>query len=108
MNKLAMFISVPLRTYDRLRKTGYREQGFEVRSGSYNANYTIQSYLVQFPLFSYKFNTISIQLELLRLSAQKGSYRSLDGLDLLTNLKSNMNSYSSNAHELHIKTHFYN
>ena len=66
------------------------------------------NYLIQLPLFSYKFNNISIQLELLRLSAQKGSYRSLDGLDLLTNLKSNMNTYSSSAHELHIKSNFYN
>lgn len=53
MNKLAIFLSVPLRKYDRLRKAGNLEQGFEVRSGNYIASlycaklpYTISTFLI--------------------------------------------------------------
>ena len=64
MNKIAIFLSVPLRKIDRQRKTGYHEQGFEVRSGSFIANYIILSYLIQFPLFSYKYKTVPIQIKI--------------------------------------------
>ena len=56
-----------------------RKEGFEVRSGSYIANYTILSYLIKFPLFSYKYVNVPVQIELLQLSISK-KYRTAESL----------------------------
>ena len=69
---------------------------FEVRSGSYIANYTILSYLIKYPLFSYKYVNVPVQIELLQLSKSK-SYRTAEGLKFLTYQKAKMNFYSSSS-----------
>lgn len=63
-----------------------------MRSGSYLANYTILSYLIKYPLFSYKYVNVPVQIELLRLSLNK-TYRTPDGLKFLTDQKASMNFY---------------
>ena len=65
MTKFANFFSVPLSLIDRKRKTGYNEQAFGVRTGSYLANYNALSYRNQYPLFSYKYSKIPVQLKFL-------------------------------------------
>lgn len=85
MNIISLFLSVPLRFYHRNRIYGI-ESNYEVRFANYIANYTILSYLLKYPLFSYKFRWISIQLKLLRLSKNK-NYKLVGGLFNLENLK---------------------
>ena len=78
-----------------------------MRSGSYLANYIILSYLIKYPLFSYKYVHAQGKIELLRLSLHK-SYRTLDGLKFLTDKKASLNFYSSSSHWLHINKNFWN
>ena len=105
MTKFANFFSVPLSFFDRKRKTGYNEQAFGVRTGSYLANYIALSYLNQYPLFSYKYSKVPVQLELLRLSKSK-LHKSEEGLLNLISLKETMNSYNASSHWEHINKNF--
>jgi hypothetical protein len=86
MNKISTALSVPLRYRHRIRKNNFKEESYEVRTANYISNYTILSYLIQYPLFSYKYKEVSVQLELLRLSKNK-NYKRTDGLNRLENLK---------------------
>jgi hypothetical protein len=89
MQRIAIFLSVPLRFRIRLRKSGLTESAYEVRSANYISNYTILSYILQYPLFSYKYLNINVQLDLLRLSLNK-NYKLSNGLSNLENLKLNI------------------
>lgn len=74
MNKIALFLSVPLRFRIRNRKNEFTESLYEVRSANYISNYTVLSYLLKYPLFSYKYTggaAVTVQLELLKLSKNK-------------------------------------
>lgn len=86
MNKIALFLSVPLRSRTRVREQCRLEKSYEVRSAKYISNYTLLSYLIKYPLFSYKYREVPIQLELLKLSINK-NYKSINGLKLLEELK---------------------
>lgn len=109
MNKIAIFLSVPLRSRIRLRKKnldltlavsstlsplngasqakeGRIESLYEVRSANYISNYTILSYLLKYPLFSYKYRETVVQLELLKLSKNR-NYKKINGLKILEDLK---------------------
>ena len=86
MNKIAIFLSVPLRYRTRDRKINFIESLYEVRSANYISNYTILSYLLKYPLFSYKYREIAVQLELLKLSKNK-NYKLINGLKVLEDLK---------------------
>lgn len=86
MNKIAVFLSVPLRSRVRNRKNNFIESLYEVRSANYISNYTILSYLLKYPLFSYKYREIAVQLELLKLSKNK-NYKLINGLKILEDLK---------------------
>lgn len=66
MSKISNFLAVPLRSRNRIRKNNIEENSYEVRSGSYLSNYIILSYLLRYPLFSYKFRAVPIQIELLQ------------------------------------------
>jgi hypothetical protein len=90
---------------DRERKTGYNEQAFGLRTGSYLANYIALSYLNQYPLFSYKYSKVPVQLKLLRLSKSK-LHKSEEGLLYLISLKETMNSYNASSHWEHINNNF--
>lgn len=66
MTKIANFFSAPLSLIDRKRRAlpaGYNELAFGVRTGSYLANYIALSYLIQYPLLSYKYSKVPVQLE---------------------------------------------
>ncbi len=86
MNKIALFLSVPLRFRTRERENGFTEKLYEVRSANYISNYTLLSYLLKYPLFSYKYKEVAVQLELLKLSKNK-NYKSINGLKILEDLK---------------------
>ena len=105
MTKIANFFSAPLSLIDRKRKAGYNELAFGVRTGSYLANYIALSYLIQYPLLSYKYSKVPVQLELLRLSKSK-LHKSEEGLLYLTTLKEIMNSYSASSHWEHLNQNF--
>jgi hypothetical protein len=81
-----MFLSVPLRSRVRERKNNFIESLYEVRSANYISNYTILSYLLKYPLFSYKYREVPVQLELLKLSKNK-NYKLINGLKILEDLK---------------------
>lgn len=111
MNKLSIFFSVPLRYRDRLRKSGYRELSYEVRTSNYVANYTLLSYLIQFPLFSYKYLAVVVQIECLQLSVNR-EYKLPNGDRRLKALKrkSKWSNYPkatrNRLHDRHLYTHF--
>ena len=77
-----------------------------MRSGNYLANYTILSYLIKYPLFSYKYVNVPVQIDLLQLSLSK-TYRTVEGLKFLTDLKIKMDFYSSSSHWDHINKNFW-
>ena len=77
-----------------------------MRSGSYLANYIILSYLIKYPLFSYKYVHAQGKIELLRLSLNK-SYRTPIGLKFLTDLKTSMGFYSSSSQWEYINENFW-
>jgi len=122
MSEISSFLSVPLRKRERSRrlvlKNSYKysiEKSYEVRSGSYIANYIIISYLLKHPLFGYKFSAISVYVELLKLTKNK-EYKLDFGLDKLNQLKDILQyQYSSNkvilignslSHPIHIIKNF--
>lgn len=111
MLKISKFLNVPLRYRDRIRKNGYSEQSYEVRSANFISNYTILSYLLKYPLFSYKYKEILVQIELLRLSLNK-YYKKENGLTNLENLKIMSKGYNKSKkeklrdHYLHILKYF--
>jgi hypothetical protein len=105
MNKFANFISVPLRTINRIKKSGYTELAFEVRSGSYLSKYIILSYLTQYPLLSYKFIHIPIQISLFKLANAK-LYHSIEGLKFLKINKEKISNYISSEHWNHLNDNF--
>jgi len=110
MNKIAIFLSVPLRYRTRNRKNNFIESLYEVRSANYISNYTILSYLLKYPLFSYKYREIAVQLELLKLSKNK-NYKLINGLKVLEDLKlkskgTNLSSLSKTT-DYFIHTSFY-
>ena len=111
MQKIANFLYVPLRFRNRLRKSGLTESAYEVRSANYISNYTILSYLLQYPLFSYKYLNINVQLNLLRLSLNK-NYKLSNGLSNLENLKLKSKGYNLSSdkrvkyHSNHISIYF--
>jgi len=65
MSRIATFLSVNLRSRHRIRKNNFQEYSYEVRSGNYISNYIILSYLLKFPLFSYQYRAVPVQIELL-------------------------------------------
>ena len=85
MSKISKFLSVPLRSRER-KRINYLERSFEVRSGSYISNYIMLSYLLKYPLFSYKYRAVPVQIELLQLSKSK-EYKLDSGLTKLLSLK---------------------
>ena len=111
MQKIAIFLSVPLRSRIRIRKNDKIESLFEVRSANYNSNYTILSYLIKYPLFSYKYREVPVQIELLKLSKNK-NYKLKNGLKILEDLKltskgKNLSCLSkSSNYFLHTSLHF--
>jgi hypothetical protein len=56
-----------------------------LRTANFLANYRILSYLIRYPLFSYKYRSVPVQLELLKLSKNyklEGGLVNLEGLKL--------------------------
>jgi len=106
MSGISNFLSVPLRSRLRHRKNDYIETSFEVRSGSYISNYILLSYLINYPLFSYKFKAIPVQVELLQLSKSRNYKLMPSGLEKLNNLKERLqyhnDSNSENARITHL------
>jgi len=86
MQRISNFLSVPLRSRNRLRKNGLTESSYEVRYDNYISNFILLSYLLKYPLFSYKYLNLSVQINLLRLSLNK-NYKLSNGLINLVNLK---------------------
>ena len=111
MNKISKFLSVPLRAQVRYRKNNVIESLYEVRSANYLANYTILSYLLKYPLFSYKYREVGVQLELLKLSKNK-NYKLTNGLKILEELKlkrkgKNLSQLSKNTdYNIHASIYF--
>jgi hypothetical protein len=111
MNKIANFLFVPLRAQVRHRKNNIIESLYEVRSSNYLSNYTILSYLLKYPLFSYKYREVEVQLELLKLSKNK-NYKLLNGIETLEELKlkrkgKNLSQLSKNtAYYIHASNYF--
>lgn len=105
MTKIAKFLSTTLQTIKRNRKT-YLELGYELKSGGINSNYIINSYLMQYPLFSYKYTGALVNIELLQLSIYK-KHKTIEGPKILQKLKNEKDSYNQDKHLKYIATNFY-
>lgn len=104
MSMIAEFFNNYVRFIDRVRPGLKRELAYLVRTGSYNSNYIMVSYLTQFPMFTYKHNCPYVFSQLLQLTDSKG-YKNVAGADMLTNLKA-LSKNNSNMVE-HINRSFY-
>nr|QKS32173.1 LAGLIDADG endonuclease [Sphaerobolus stellatus] len=93
MSNISNFFSVPLRSRER-KRNNYVEKSYEVRTGSYISNYILLSYLINYPLFSYKFRAVPVQIELLQMSISK-EYKLDSGLAKLLSLKEKQNFKSN-------------
>ena len=114
MNKICKDLLVNLRFRKRLRNNSRLEESYKVRTANYLSNYIILSYLIQYPLYSYKYLNAIAQLELLKLSKNK-EYKNTDGIDRLKELKFinkknnslNLNKFIKiNSHYEHIANNF--
>lgn len=101
MSQLSKFMGVPLGFIDRTHSNGYRELAYVTISHNYIANYIVLSYLLKYPLLTYKYTNIPVQIELLRLTESK-LYKSKNGILLLEHLKLMMHNYSITNLKYHI------
>lgn len=102
MSFISKFMGVPIGIIDRKHKTGQHELAYVVISHNYLSNYIILSYLLKYPLLTYKYTNISVQIELLKLTESK-LYKSNNGIILFDHLKLLMYNYSV----LNLKNHIY-
>lgn len=68
---IAELLNTVVLIIDRLRLNGQLELGYLVRTAKYNSHYAIVSYLLQYPLFSYKYRSPELFARLLQLSVSK-------------------------------------
>jgi len=60
LSRITTLLSVNLQSHYRIRKNHFQEYSYKVRSGNYISNYIILSYLLKFPLFSYKYRAVQV------------------------------------------------
>lgn len=65
------------------------------------SNYIILSYLLKYPLLTYKFSQVPVLIELLKLS-KNNLHKDDKGIILLNHLKEMMADYSVKNHTYHI------
>ncbi len=105
MMKISNFLSVNLEYLNIQRNSGYLEQALRWRTTSYLAKYILLSYLIQYPLFTYKYTAVDAYLQLLRMFDSK-EYKSIDKVELLNSLKEKKYSNSYIKHREHIIKNF--
>lgn len=103
MNEISKFMNVNLGKIDR-QKQGYRELAYVTISYNYISNYIILSYLLKYPLYTYKYINLPVQIQLLRLSINK-LHKSNTGITLLEHLKNMLDCYSEADHINYINLH---
>lgn len=106
MKLIADFFSVTMLIIDRVRPGLKQELGYLVRSGSYISNYIMISYLLKYPLFTYKYNNPEVYAKLLQLSLSK-AHKTTDGDKLLRELKVLSKNNPNISHQEHINKSFY-
>jgi hypothetical protein len=94
MNNIATFLSSKVTIIDR-NKSNYRELGYLIKTDKIESKIILFNYLDIFPLFSYKYFTVSIHNKLHQLVISK-DYKKVNGNDQLSQLKLLM-SYKSSA-----------
>lgn len=92
--KIASLLSVNVKSINRLRKTGYIERAFEVRSTNYISNYIIMSYFLKFPLYSYKYNNIKLFIKLIQI-IKSSNISKKEINEYLKEIKKEMNSLTN-------------
>ena len=104
-NEISKFMNVNLGKIDRQKRyAGYRELAYVTISYNYISNYIILSYLLKYPLYTYKYINIPVQIQLLRLSINK-LHKSNTGITLLEHLKNMLDCYSEADHINYINLH---
>ena len=106
MSLIAQLLCRSVIIIDRLHTGGVRELGYLVRTAKYNSNYAMISYLLQYPLFSYKYRSPEVLASILRLSLSK-AHKSPDGNLLLGDLKALMKSDPNYSIQQHLDQRFY-
>jgi hypothetical protein len=106
MSLIAEFFSTTVTIINRLHSNGVRELGYLVRTAKFNSNYIMVSYLLQYPLLSYKYRSPEVLASVLALSMSKG-HKDPNGNVLLSNLKSLMKSDPKYTQRQHIDQNFY-
>ena len=103
MNEISKFMNVNLGKIDR-QKQGCRELAYVTISYNYISNYIILRYLLKYPLYTYKYINLPVQIQLLRLSINK-LHKSNTGITLLEHLKNMLDCYSEADHINYINLH---
>lgn len=98
---IASFIGGSLKGKAR-KHVSYIENVYLIRTENFISKYIIISYLIRFPLLTYKYKSISIFISLLRISLDKKEGIKETELELTT-LKYNLKTYIEKNHESHLR-----
>ena len=82
--------------------TNYIENVYLIRTENFISKYILISYLIKFPLLSYKYSSIGVFISLLRISLGKKEGIKETELELIT-LKYNLRTYIESNHDNHIR-----
>lgn len=80
------------------------EQGYLVRTAKILSNYIIISYIINFPLFTYKYVCVPVFIELYRLQISK-EYKNLEATKKLEQLKLKMKNHSILDHNKYLESY---
>jgi len=102
LNLIASFMKSSIKFRERHRTT-YTEKVINLRTENWNSKYILISYFLKFPLYSYKYSSVPVFVNLLQISVNKklGVKENENQLIALKHLK---DEYSPIHHANHIKT----
>lgn len=106
MTLIAELFNTTVTIIDRLHTGRSRELAYLVRTVKYQSNYAMLSYLLQYPLFTYKYNSPPVYALILQLSESK-AHKNSNGNNMLTELKVLSKQHPQYTLQQHIDRYFY-
>ena len=107
MSLISNFVGVPIGFIDRKHKSGQHELAYVVITQNYLSNYIILSYLLKYPLLTYKFTNIPVQIKILRLVESK-LHKGVNGINVLDKIKVSEYSVKDFKDHLYLNGPYYN
>jgi len=106
MTAIAQLFDASVMIIDRMHPNGKRELGYLVRTAKYTSNYAMISYLLQYPLFTYKYACPPVYARILQLGNTK-EHKIFDGNTMLLELKDLSMNNTMYTQQEHIRKMFY-